>query len=442
MARFDWVSELPAGAEELYQWHLRPGAFARLVPPWEPVRSLEPDDEVLREGSVRVLQIGFPPLTVHWHALHRDFVPGHSFVDEMLKGPFSAWRHQHCFEDGRLRDQIEYRPPLGLPVARLIRPKLERMFRFRHQRTRDDLELQARYPRKVRVAITGSTGLVGGALSALFTTGGHQVHPMVRSRPSNEREIQWLPELDAQAAEGLDTVVHLAGEPVLGLWTRAKKQRIRDSRVVQTEKLCAALARLKEPPRTLVVASAIGYFGSRGGEELVPESPPGEGFLAQVCRGWEAATEPARTAGIRVVTVRVGVVLTPAGGALMAMLPSFWSGFGGVLGGGGQYFGWISHDDIVRIFFEAALDENFPEVVHGAAPGAITQAEFADTLARVLRRPRFVKVPEALLRGVAGELAEEMFLVSQRVRPAALEDYGFRFLHPSLEPALRWLLGR
>ena len=152
--------------------------------------------------------------------------------------------------------------------------------------------------------------------------------------------------------------------------------------------------------------------------------------------------EPARAAGIRVVTVRVGVVLTPSGGALQVMLPSFWTGMGAALGDGRQYFSWISHDDIVRIFFEAALDPDFPEVVHGTAPGSVTQAEFADALATSLGRPRFLRVPAPLLRGLTGELAAEMFLVSQRVAPSALQDYGFKFLHPELSQALGWLLGR
>ncbi len=442
MARFEWESELPATAEELYQWHLRPGAFQRLVPPWEPVQALDHRGEGIHDGAVRTLRIGYPPLAIHWTALHKEFEPNRGFVDEQVRGPFSSWRHHHRFHDGRLRDQIEYRPPLGLPVAGLIRPRLERMFKFRHRRTADDLELQARYPEKVRVAITGSTGLIGGALSALFTTGGHQLHRMVRSQPRNPNDIRWQPQLDMDAAEGLDAVVHLAGEPVFGFWTRAKKQRIHDSRVQQTEQLCRGLAALKSPPRTLVLTSATCYFVGRGEQLMHPDSPPGEGFLAEVCKGWEAAVEPARSAGIRVVTVRVGVVLTPAGGALQLMLPSFWTGMGAALGDGRQYFSWISHDDIVRIFFEATLDPDFPEVVHGTAPGSVPQREFADTLAAALGRPRFLSIPAPVLRGLTGQLAREMFLASQRVVPSALEEYGFKFLHPHLPQALAWLLGR
>ena len=270
MAQFQWASELSASAEELYSWHLRPGAFSRLVPPWEPVHALDNGAEGIEEGTVKTLRIGYPPFVLHWTALHKEFEPGHSFVDEQLQGPFSSWRHHHRFEDGRLRDDIEFRPPLGLPVQGLIRPRLERMFRFRHQRTAEDLKLHARYPEKIRVAITGSSGLIGGALSALFTTGGHQLHRLVRSQPTRPSDIRWQPELDLAAAEGLDAVVHLAGEPVMGIWTRRKKQRIHDSRVLQTQRLCEALSTLDKPPRTLVLTSATGYFGDRGDQVMPP----------------------------------------------------------------------------------------------------------------------------------------------------------------------------
>ncbi|MCA9792269.1 MAG: TIGR01777 family oxidoreductase [Candidatus Eremiobacteraeota bacterium] len=443
MNEFRHTSRLDFSPQQVYDWHLRAGAFPRLVPPWAPVRLLE-GAPTIEEGSLRRLGLGPGPLQTHWVALHRDFEPGRQFVDEQLHGPFSSWVHTHRFEpeqDGcRLDDRIEYRFPLGLPLAPLFRPELERMFFYRHQRTRRDLERhQGVAPFKV--AISGASGLIGSGLAAFLQGGSHEVLSLVRHQPANDHEVRWLPDTDTAALEGVEAVVHLAGESVAGLWTRARKSRILESRRQGTLTLCRALAQLKKPPRVLVCASAVGYYGHRGEQLLDETSPSGDGFLAEVCRHWEEATEPARAAGIRVVNLRIGVVLTPAGGALGAMFLPFWLGLGAVVGSGQQYLSWISHDDLIGLIHHALVNEELEGPVNAVGPEPVTQAEFASTLGRVLRRPVLARAPEWLLRLVLGE-ASAIVLESTRVLPRRAVASGFSFYSRDLESALRWELGR
>lgn len=398
----------------------------------------------IEEGSIRRLGLGYAPLQAHWVALHRDFEPGRQFVDEQLHGPFSSWVHTHRFEpDGegcRLDDRIDYRFPFGLPLAGLFRPELERMFTYRHQRTRRDLERhQGVAP--LKVAISGRSGLIGGNLAPFLQGGCHQVLSLVRHQPASPDEVRWLPETDRAALEGIDAVVHLAGESVAGLWTRARKKRILGSRQEGTLTLCRALAELKNPPQVLVCASAVGYYGDRGDQILTEENPSGEGFLAEVCRHWEEATEPARAAGIRVVNLRIGVVLSPAGGALGAMFWPFWLGLGAVVGSGRQYLSWISLDDLIGLIYHAMLTAELDGPVNAVGPEPVTQAEFARTLGRVLRRPVLARAPESLLKMALGE-ASAIVLESTRVLPRRAVDSGFSFYSNDLESALRWELGR
>jgi uncharacterized protein (TIGR01777 family) len=295
------------------------------------------------------------------------------------------------------------------------------------------------------IAVTGSTGLVGGALVDSLQSDGHLVRRVVRqSRTRGENEIRWDPAagtIDAAGFNDVDAVVHLAGESVAAhRWTAAVKQEIRDSRVRGTKLLCDTLADLASRPTVLISASAIGYYGDRGGDRLTESSPPGAGFLANVCQEWEQATTPARNADIRVVNLRIGVVLTPKGGALKSMLTPFKLGIGGVIGSGRQYFSWVTLEDLVRAiqFAISAAALNGP--INAVAPQPVTNREFTMTLGRVLRRPTIFPMPAFAARLAFGEMADEMFLASTRVEPKALEAAQFEFAHPQLEPALRQLL--
>lgn len=298
------------------------------------------------------------------------------------------------------------------------------------------------------VAVTGSTGLIGSALVPLLTSRGHGVVRLVRRTPvaaSVERVAHWDPDTGAvePGLDGVDAVVHLAGESVAGgRWTEARKRRIRESRVGTTRLLAETLARQPTPPRALACASAIGYYGDRGDEVLREESPPGTGFLPEVCREWEAAAEPAVRRGIRVVHLRIGLVLSPKGGALAAMLPVFKLGLGGPVGSGAQWMSWIGMDDTLGAILHALTNEALVGPVNLVAPAPVTNRELARTLARVLRRPAIFPFPAFAARLLLGQMADELLLASARVVPARLQATAYAFRDATLEGALRRLLGR
>lgn len=297
----------------------------------------------------------------------------------------------------------------------------------------------------MKVAVTGATGLVGSALVPVLATAGHEVVRLVRAMPTAGGDIHWDPaagRLDAASLEGLDAVVHLAGERITGRWTAAKKARIRSSRVQGTRLLAETLARLTRPPKALVCASAVGYYGERGTEVVREESPPGAGFLAEVCREWEAAARPAAEKGIRVVHLRIGVVLSAAGGALALMLTPFKLGLGGRVGSGRQYMSWIAIDDLAGIIPHALTNESLRGPVNAVAPQPVTNLEFTKTLGRVLGRPTIFPMPAFAARLAFGEMADELLLASTRVEPARLIASGYKFRAPELEAALRRLLGK
>ncbi len=300
----------------------------------------------------------------------------------------------------------------------------------------------------MRVAITGSTGLVGSEVVEHLSAGGHEVVRVVRRAPApGEKAVRWDPasgEVDAAGLEGFDAVIHLAGENIgSGRWTAARKVAIRDTRVNGTRLLCETLARLDRPPKTLVCASAVGYYGDRGEETLTEGSPPGTGFLAEVCREWEAASAPAARKGIRVVALRFGMVLSPKGGALPRMLPLFRAGLGGVIGDGRQYVGWVALDDLPRIILHALQRGGLSGPVNAVAPRPVTNREFTGVLGRSLSRPTPLPVPAFALRLAVGrEMADALVLASARVVPRRLEETGYRFRFPELGGALRHLLGK
>ena len=450
-------STLPVSAEEAFAWHERPGAFERLTPPWEQVTVLERSGGI-REGARTAVSVRVGPARFRWVAVHRDYVEGRRFVDEQVEGPFSHWIHEHRFEpEGpgatRYTDRIELASAfgtVGAAAARLLaRPRVERMLAYRHATLRDDLAAHARHgdgPR-LRVAVTGATGLLGTALIPFLTTGGHEVIAVSRRRGLRDA-IHWDPAagvIDHAGLEGLDAVVHLAGETVGTRWSDHRKRRIRNSRVEGTMLLAEALAGLRRPPRVLVSASAMGVYGNRGDEVLtedaLPEGPPAD-FFVELGRDWESAADPALAAGIRVVNPRFGLVLTPAGGALARMLPPFLLGAGGPLGGGSQWVSWISIDDAIGVIHHALFTDELAGPVNTAAPEPVTSRSFAATLGRVLKRPALLPAPAPALKLLFGEMADTALLSSQRLSAARLLGSGYTFRHPTLEAALRHVLGR
>ncbi|HLL77167.1 MAG TPA: TIGR01777 family oxidoreductase [Pyrinomonadaceae bacterium] len=302
----------------------------------------------------------------------------------------------------------------------------------------------------MKIVVTGATGLVGSALVPSLLADGHSVVRLVRRQSNagaggNVTDAVWQPdrgEIDAGALAGCDAAVHLAGENISeGRWTEEKKRRIIESREKGTRLISETLARLTPLPRVLVSASATGFYGDRGDEVLTEESTSGRNFVAEVCREWEAATEPARAAGIRTVMLRFGIVLSREGGALQKMMTPIKLGVGGKLGSGRQYYSWITIDDAVAAIRHALVDESVSGPVNAVSPQPVTNAEFTKALGRALGRPTLFAVPAFAARLAFGEMADELLLASARVEPARLKATGFEFKHPTLEGALRDLVG-
>jgi uncharacterized protein (TIGR01777 family) len=298
----------------------------------------------------------------------------------------------------------------------------------------------------MKVAVTGSSGLIGQALVRFLQASGHEVLRLVRRTPRATGELRWDPdrsEIDGPGLEGVDAVVHLAGENLAeGRWTAARKARLQTSRIGPTRLLSQTLAGLARKPMVLVSASAVGYYGNRGDEWLDEASPPGDDFLARLCADWEKATETAARAGIRVVNSRTGLVLSPHGGALAKMLPLFRAGLGGILGPGTQYVSWIAIDDLVGAIGHALANPAVAGPLNAVAPAPVTNLELTKTLGRVLGRPTIAPAPAFALRLALGEMADAALLASQRVRPQRLLATGYRFALSELESALRHVLGR
>jgi uncharacterized protein len=280
----------------------------------------------------------------------------------------------------------------------------------------------------MKVAVTGSSGLIGSALVPFLVAKGHEVVRVPRGKFA--------------VVDGCDGVVHLAGENIAGRWTAAKKLKIHESRQQGTQVLCETLARMAKRPRVLVSASAVGIYGDRGEELITEESATGRGFLADVCRDWEAATETAAHAGIRVVNMRIGVVLSPRGGALGKTLLPFKLGLGGVIGDGRQYWSWITIDDMVGAILHSLVDERLRGPTNAAAPNPVTNRDYTKTLGRVLRRPTVFPLPGPVARLAFGEMADAILLGGARVKPKRLMETGYEFRFPDLEGALRHLIGK
>ncbi len=470
---FSLKTRLSCSAEESYSWHMRPGAIERLTPPWEDVHVVSSAPSI-KDGARVVLSVPIAgPLRSQWVAEHFDVEDGRQFKDRQITGPFGQWVHTHSFiQDGDshsyMSDEIEYALPLGsisdIFALSTVEQKLAKVFRYRHAILSSDLATHAAYAslrnRPLKIAITGGTGLIGSALIPFLTTGGHDVVVISRSRSEEPtgsssdsdiskgiRTFHWNPEResfdDVAELDGFDAVINLAGEPIAsGRWTKIKKQEIRHSRLESTNTLCKALASLKHPPKVLISASATGFYGDRGNSLLTEESSSGEGFLASVCREWEAISQNATKIGVRVVNLRLGIVLTPRGGALAKMLPPFQCGVGGMLGSGNQFMSWIALEDLIRIIYHSIHDEKISGPVNAVTPQALTNASFTKILGSVLKRPTAIPMPAKVARILFGELADEALLASQRVDPRVLTDRGFTFQLPQLEEALRFMLGR
>ena len=433
----EYSSSVDHPVETVFAWHERPGALQRLAPPWQAGRLVEEAGSLADGKSVIRLPGG-----IRWVAQHSGYDPPHRFADDLVSLPL-PWRHVHSFvADGPTRTEITDTVTTPVPAS-----FLRTMFAYRHSQLRDDLDVQSdlrgRDPTSQSVAVTGSSGLVGTAFSAFLTTAGHRVIRLVRREPGTDNERTWNPdEPDPAIFEEVDAVVHLAGASIAGRFTEAHKRSISSSRIEPTRRLVGAMVRA-ERPRVLLAASAIGYYGRDRGDELLDEGAGrGDGFLAEVVDGWEAATDGARDAGLRVATVRTGIVLSARGGMLQLLRALFLAGLGGQVGDGRQWLSWIDLDDLTDVYPRALVDRELVGPINAVAPMPVRNKEFTATLAHVLHRPALVPVPKTALRIVVGDDGlREVACASQRVEPARLVAARFRFRRPSLEASLRHQLG-
>jgi uncharacterized protein (TIGR01777 family) len=293
-----------------------------------------------------------------------------------------------------------------------------------------------------KVLVSGSSGLIGAALCSFLAAKGYQVTRLVRGESSGENQISWDPTkpIAPESVSGFDIVVHLAGESIVGRWTDERKAAIRHSRVAGTKNLAKALAEAPQRPRVFISASAIGYYANRGQETLREESSVGRGFLADVCREWEFATNAAADAGIRTAQTRFGIVLSRAGGALAKMLPPLRLGIGGNMGNGRQWWSWIDLQDVVGAIEHVIKTGSLHGAVNVVSPNPVTNAEFTKTLASVLSRPAVFPMPAFVARLALGQMADELLLASQRVEPAKLLASGYSFQQPNLRQSLQTML--
>jgi uncharacterized protein (TIGR01777 family) len=295
----------------------------------------------------------------------------------------------------------------------------------------------------LKVAVTGSSGLIGSSLVSFLSEKNITVSKILREDPKDDN-ISWRPEdgdWDSAYAGGIDGIVHLAGEYVAsGRWTRVKKEKIRNSRIEGTKRLCEHLLKLPTPPSVFVCASAIGFYGDRGMEFLNEGSSRGSGFLPDVCAGWEEAANIVSKAGIRVVNVRFGIVLSKDGGALAKMLTPFKMGMGGKIGSGTQYMSWVAMDDVTGAIYHALVTDSLKGPVNVTAPNPVTNKEFTNTLGKVLNRPTVMPMPAFAARLAFGEMANDLLLASTKVAPKRLSDSGYEFQYPELANALKHVL--
>lgn len=462
---FTLRSAMPASAADVYAWHARPAAFLRLLPPWERITDLVQTGS-FAEGR---LEVAFRapccgPIRHTWKVEFSDFEPGCGFRYRQVRGPFADWLHTHrIIPDGErksfLENTVEYRLPFGVFghafAAGPVEDRLKALFAYRHALTASDLRRHGQFRDRPRltIALTGSHGLIGSELALFLATGGHTVRRLVSgsfAKPAfNDGTTlhSWNPQqpVDPALLEGCDAVIHLAADGIsTSRWNETKRKKILESRTIPTQLLADAIANLPpgRRPKVFLAASAVGIYGDRGDEVLTEDASAGTGFLADVCRQWEAAAAPAVSADIRTVHLRIGAVLSPKDGALGKQLFAFRAGLGAVLGSGKQWVPWIGIEDVVGAIHHCLQVESLTGPVNLMAPESVTNREFTKTLGRVLWRPAFNWLPPAALRVMFGDVADAVLLASMRGRPEKLLTSGFEFDHPNLEGSLRFLLGR
>jgi uncharacterized protein (TIGR01777 family) len=482
---FRYSSIIDAPVSEVFAWHERDGALERLSPPWDPLTIIRKGG--IAQGSVTSMIMHEGPVPYRWTALHTDYIKNVMFRDIQLHGPLKSWSHTHIFSetDARdtsiidtsahdistkdisnkkclLTDKIEFEPPFSsfipfsyigdILLEGMIRSKLERIFRYRHETTANDIKQHSQFTQKHgtwRILVSGASGLIGSNLIPFLTTGGHEVYRLVRRRPTDSKEIFWNPSkgdkdgITPEEIEGFDAIIHLAGENIgESRWTPEKKKIFIESRTKGTSLLAKTVSILKNPPKVFISASATGFYGNRGDEILTEKSPKGDLFISDLCDAWEKSASENIKKSIRTVHARIGVVLDPRGGALARLLPLFQAGLGGKTGNGRQYMSWISMDDVIGSFYHIMMNDRLSGKINIVAPEPVSNATFTDILAGILKRPAVFDIPEKILKTVFGQMADEILLAGCRAVPEKLIQSGYTFLKPDSDSCLRHVLGK
>ncbi len=453
----EFKSEINCSASELFEWHMQEGAFERLTPSWEPVHVVERIGKIYGDLPEEVkLKINLGLASIGWHLKHIDCIPGKRFSDTQITGPFHYYKHDHIMEvlsvsSSRLIDRLEFELPIGslgdFFGYFFIKQKLERLFRYRHQITKLDIET-AKLTNRMKVLVSGSSGLVGKDLCAFLVHQGYDVYKLDRDKAKvGNKSIYWNPEtgeLNIVQLEGFDAVVNLAGENIAAKrWTKEQKQIIRDSRIKSTTLLSENLAKLNHKPKVFISASAIGFYGDRPNEMLHEGALHNKGdYLSNLCQDWEDAANSARDAGIRVVHPRFGVILSPKGGAMSKLLVPFQLGAGGIIGNGEQVMSWIALDDVIYGLNYVLMNDKISGAVNFTSPNPVTNHEFTKSLGKVLSRPTIFPLPSFAAKLIFGEMADALLLSSTKAKPVVLLESGFKFSYPNLSEALKHLLGK
>ncbi len=442
-------------AEKTFAWHERQGAVLRLTPPWISLKPVSGTGRGLDRGVKITFKVKIFTIPVKWESEHIEYIKNELFRDRQLKGPFALWDHTHRFIKQTesiciMEDYIIYRLPFGFltaPFHRFAQSELERMFTYRHNILKYDLENNMSRVSGRQILVSGASGLIGNALVPFLQTCGYKVLRLVRHKKNlEEDEIYWDPyakEPDLAGAGKIDAVINLNGLDISrGRWTQEHKKRIMDSRLIPTRVLVKAIKRLQHAPSVFISASATGYYGDAEDTVLTEESDMGDLFISRLCYHWERAASLGLPEATRPVQLRTGIVLTPAGGALKRMLPVFRAGAGVRIGHGRQYMSWISMEDLLYAVLHILNTEQIRGPVNLTAPAPVTNALFSEALASVSGGKVLFCLPAPIVRILWGQMGKETLLASARVTPEKLLSTGFSFRHETIIQGLREMLGR
>jgi uncharacterized protein (TIGR01777 family) len=453
--------ELSSNVEDVFEYHRREGALERLIPPWSSLRVIKKDID-LKDASIVILRLNVGPIGIRWIAQHSGYIQNRQFQDKMIKGPFRYWLHTHSFVPNEhdnciMEDRIDYSLPFGIAgidlFNNIVRKNLSQLFYYRHYILKNDMNLYklVRNNRGKKILITGSTGLIGSALVPfLSTVGDHHVTRMVRPsstyRNNDSYEVKWDPvkgKININKLEGYDIIIHLSGENIFGRWSDSKKRKLMESRIMTTRLLCDSLVKLKNPPSSLICASAIGIYGDKGIDVITEETPPaGSGFLSVLCQKWEEAAASVKSIGVRLINARFGMILTPKGGMLKKLVePSIFK-IGLRMGSENQYVSWISIEDVLGSILYSIGDSSIRGPVNIVSPNPMKMSDFTKILSNILKNKFIIPITTSTLKPVFGELADYVISSSSFVLPKRLSIAGYRFMNTDLENTLRLLLGR